>query len=82
MMQLDMFPVEANLRKIDPESNMQRFYHLRIERTLFGEWCLIRQWGRIGSYGRLKREWFDNVAEAIGSLERLTGAKVRRGYIK
>lgn len=50
MKQLDMFPVEAYLRRIEPEKNMHRFYHVQIERTLFGEWCVIRRWGRIGHW--------------------------------
>jgi predicted DNA-binding WGR domain protein len=37
------------LHRIDPAKNMRRFYRLDVQRDLFGQWCLIREWGRIGS---------------------------------
>jgi predicted DNA-binding WGR domain protein len=37
------------LHRIDPVKNMRRFYGLDVRRDLFGQWCLIREWGRIGS---------------------------------
>ena len=81
MTQFEMFPLEAYMRRINPEKNMYRFYHLHIERTLFGDWCLIRQWGRIGANGQIMRLWFDNVSDALTALQDLATAKGRRGYI-
>jgi hypothetical protein len=26
--------------------------------TLFGEWAMVREWGRVGSLGRLRESWF------------------------
>jgi predicted DNA-binding WGR domain protein len=40
------------LYRTDDAQNIHRFYHLRIEQTRFGEWALIRQWGRIGIVSR------------------------------
>jgi predicted DNA-binding WGR domain protein len=37
------------LRRVDPLKNMRRFYRLDVQPDLFGQWCLIREWGRIGS---------------------------------
>jgi predicted DNA-binding WGR domain protein len=37
-----------NLLRIDEDSNMARFYKLDVQPTLFGEWSLVREWGRIG----------------------------------
>ncbi|MEM1364057.1 MAG: WGR domain-containing protein, partial [Pseudomonadota bacterium] len=34
--------------------NKRRFYALSVQRTLFGEWALVREWGRIGVGGRLR----------------------------
>ncbi len=39
------------LTKIDPEQNMARFYALDVQPTLFGEFVLLKEWGRIGSGG-------------------------------
>lgn len=31
------------LRCIDPARNRQRFYHLSVQPTLFGDWVLVRE---------------------------------------
>ena len=36
------------LYRIDPEKGMQRYYRMDVQPDLFGRWCLIREWGRIG----------------------------------
>ena len=69
------------LHRIDETRNMHRFYHLRIERTLFGQWALIREWGRIGNHGgQVMEEWFDTAEAADHALQDLEGRKRRHGY--
>lgn len=68
------------LRRIDNSCNMARFYALSIERSLFGESILIRRWGRIGTHGQRREEWYRATEEAAAALGRLVGQKVRRGY--
>lgn len=69
------------LYRVDDSQNMHRFYHLRIEQTLFGGWALIREWGRIGSRkGQSREEWFDEPAPAETALQKLEAAKRRKGY--
>ncbi len=51
-MQLDLFPTDLHLTCIDPEHNKWRFYALSVQPTLFGDWVLVREWGRIGAGGR------------------------------
>jgi predicted DNA-binding WGR domain protein len=46
------------LTKTDPAQNMSRFYTLDIQPTLFGEWALLREWGRIGRAGQSRRALF------------------------
>lgn len=41
----------VRLEKICPEKRQRRFYAMSVARTLFGEWCLVREWGRIGTAG-------------------------------
>jgi predicted DNA-binding WGR domain protein len=37
------------LHRVDPAKNMRRFYRLDVQRDLFGQWCLIREWGSSAS---------------------------------
>ena len=45
-----------HLVRIDPENNTRRFYAARVQATLFGTFALVREWGRIGSPGRMQSE--------------------------
>lgn len=64
-----------------PHHNMARFYRLEVRPTLFGEWCLVRVWGRIGTHGRERFESFCSRAEALTAVDQLEQAKRRRGYV-
>jgi predicted DNA-binding WGR domain protein len=59
---------------------MARFYVLMMQPTLFGETALVRQWGRIGTRGREKIEYFRDDTEAISAAATLAVRKIRRGY--
>lgn len=48
--------------------------------TLFGEWALIREWGRIGSGGQVKADAFQNAGAALLAMQALVRAKKKRGY--
>ena len=37
----------AYLEKVDPSRRMMRFYAIWIAPTLFGEWAMVREWGRV-----------------------------------
>ncbi len=39
----------------DSGKNIHRYYYLHIQPTLFGEWDVIRQWGRVGQRGGQQR---------------------------
>ncbi|MDS9469606.1 WGR domain-containing protein [Paracoccus sp. MBLB3053] len=78
--QLDVFPREMVLRRIDPERNMRRFYRLSVEPDLFGGASLVREWGRLGRKGRQVSEPHVDEGQAINALMRLVAAKRRRGY--
>ena len=60
--------------------NMRRFYTLSLENSLFGDILLVRRWGRIGTHGRVRFDWFDNPADAANELTRIASVKARRGY--
>jgi|SRR6516162_9381848 predicted DNA-binding WGR domain protein len=68
------------LHRTDPTRNMQRFYLLEVQRDLFGQWCFIREWGRIGQPGQVRGVPFPTEREAHAALDRQRRAKQRRGY--
>ena len=69
----------TQLRRIYPDRNMARFYAMSLQPTLFGEWALLREWGRIGSTGRLVTGCFATEPEAAVALEKQRATKLRKG---
>ncbi len=68
------------LRRVDPERNMARFYLMSVQPDLFGGWTLMREWGRIGQAGKLRCLPYPTQDEAEAALTKLQEAKLRRGY--
>ncbi|MDW4499331.1 WGR domain-containing protein [Sulfitobacter sp. D35] len=69
-----------HLTRTQPDSNLYRFYSLEIVRGLFGDWGLVRNWGRIGSSGQMRTDWYETEAEAKDARFDLHMAKSKRGY--
>jgi hypothetical protein len=44
----------AYLTRTDPTRNINRFYVVDITPTLFGDWTVLREWGRRGSSGTVR----------------------------
>ena len=72
--------IGVTLRRIDPAKNMARFYAMEVQLDLFGAIMLMRQWGRLGTGGRIAGEPYASVALAVTALERQAKRKRRRGY--
>ena len=70
-----------HLVRIDLENNTRRFYAARVQATLFGTFALVREWGRVGSPGRVQTQDYPSEEEAEAALVKLRQAKERRGYI-
>jgi predicted DNA-binding WGR domain protein len=66
------------LTRSDSARNMHRA--LQLTATLFGEWALIAEWGRIGSAGRVQERVFPSLELAQTALGRRQSVKMRRGY--
>ena len=79
-LQLPLFPDRAYLLKIVPEANQKRFYAMTAIPTLFGEWAVMREWGRIGSPGTVRMDFHDDEGQAVTALAEIAQKKVRRGY--
>jgi len=71
-----------HLRRIDPNRNMARFYTMSVQPTLFGEWALLREWGRIGSAGRLVQRRFASEQEAALAMTAHLKARLTHGYVQ
>jgi len=72
---------QVRLEKINYVKRQRRFYLLGVMRTLFGEWCLVREWGRIGAAGgQSKRAYFGSWEDCDAGLQKIKSTKARRGY--
>ncbi len=76
----EIFPTHLTLRRIDLERNMRRFYLMQVQLDLFGGASLIREWGRIGTRGRVLVEHHPDEGGAVTSLPSMARSKARRGY--
>ena len=68
------------MRCIDPAQNKRRFYALSVQPTLFGDWVLVREWGRIGLGGQVRQDFFPSAGKALDALREIAQSKRRRGY--
>lgn len=70
----------THLHRIDPARNMARFYRLTSTASLFGDVCVVREWGRIGRPGRMRIDIYEKVEEATAARLVLERSKRHRGY--
>jgi len=80
MQQLELFPEDIRIERVDPDLNMYRFYRLRLQPDLFGGMTLFREWGRIGTGGRQMVDHFNDTGTAIDALLEIYRTKSKRGY--
>jgi predicted DNA-binding WGR domain protein len=72
--------MSVTLRRVDPEKGMYRYYRMCVQPDLFGNQCLIREWGRIGRSGQIRSTPYPTGEEAQDALRRQCEIKERRGY--
>jgi predicted DNA-binding WGR domain protein len=68
------------MERVDRTTDAMRFSVLSIEPTLFKEWSLVREWGRIGAAERRRIELYETERAARVELETWLSRKRRRGY--
>ena len=68
------------LERIDHARNMARYYRLSVVETLFGEWTMVREWGRIGRSGQSREHWCGSVEQATSLLDAHRTKRIQRGY--
>ncbi|MGR9221312.1 WGR domain-containing protein [Rhizobium leguminosarum] len=73
-------PYQLYVERSDTLKNMARYYAMDISATLFGQPCLTRRWGRIGSRGQSKLHIFESEQEAVSLFLDILRQKRGRGY--
>ena len=66
--------------RVAPDRNRYREYSIAISRDLFGEWAVVRSWGRIGGQQRVKVTCLLQQHEATELAERIARRRLSRGY--
>lgn len=69
-----------DLTRIDAARNARRFSRMEIVPGLFGDWSLIREWGRVGQAGQIRVDWFETEVAAKGARFNILMQKAKRGY--
>ena len=68
------------LERHDVKTNMHRFYQIFVLPGIFDEWSIIKEWGRVGSPGTVRKEWFATEQEAEVASQALSDKKIKKGY--
>lgn len=71
---------EVYLERLDRAKNMARYYRLSVVETLFGEFAMVREWGRVGRRGQSREHWCASPDEAAALLDAHRANRERRGY--
>ena len=70
----------AFLTRTDPARNIDRFYVVEIMPSLFGDWTVLREWGRRGSAGTVRINSYARRDEAEIAQRRTVKRRRQHGY--
>jgi predicted DNA-binding WGR domain protein len=59
---------------------MHRFYQMFVMPGLFDDWSLVKEWGRVGSPGTVRKDWFDCEEAATMAGKKIRNNKIKKGY--
>ena len=68
------------LTRTDSTRNIDRFYVVDVTPTLFGEWAVLREWGRRGSPGTMRLSSYQRRNDAGTAEQRTIKRRLQRGY--
>jgi predicted DNA-binding WGR domain protein len=72
----------AIMKRIEPEENMDRWYLVAVQATLFDPVAVITAWGsRETTYQQMRIFPTGSEEEALDLAARIVGQKLRLGYI-
>jgi predicted DNA-binding WGR domain protein len=67
--------------KVDPEQSQYRWYTISWGPTLFGNWAVVRSWGRMDTdWAQCKSETFEESETARAEADAQARRRLRRGY--
>lgn len=72
--------MEVHLQHQVADENMDRFYCVTITMNLFGDPGVERNWGRVGTCGQTRLDWYDDRLAARKAMSDFVSAKLRKGY--
>lgn len=72
--------MQAFLRKTNDDLNMDRYYSIETVEGLFGFFGVERRWGRRGTSGQCRIDWYDAESIAIKEAASLSAQKQAKGY--
>ena len=64
----------------DTQRVRTHFYRVEVNYNLFGEYTVIREWGRVGSRGCHVSAWFANLRDAVLAADQSCLRATTRGY--
>lgn len=62
------------------DDQVPRYYQLLMQEDLLEGWTLIREWGRQGSPGRVKRDHFDSLEETLQACIKVRDMQLKKGF--
>ena len=68
------------LTRQDPSKNINRFYSVHLQPDLFGPVCVVKEWGRLGAAGTVRRDLYVDEPTAGAAMALRIGRKAKRGY--
>lgn len=70
----------CTLQRVNSKENQYRFYAVHVTPSLFNDWILVREWGRIGSGGTIRSDVFTTEAQALQKMDTILRDKKKKGY--
>ena len=70
------------LKRQNWEANEDRFYHIQVSPTLFGEWSVVIEWGRMGCPGTVRFTNWPSEAAADERALQMAQKKLKTGYVR
>ncbi|MBF0177252.1 MAG: WGR domain-containing protein [Magnetococcales bacterium] len=73
--------MKVYLQRLNPATDLISYYSIQIQPDLWGRWHVIREWGRAGSPGTLRKTPHDELQDAMDALQMLRDRLTREGYL-
>jgi predicted DNA-binding WGR domain protein len=70
----------AFLTRTDPAKNIDRFHLVDVTPTLFGEWAVLREWGRRGAPGTVRLDSYQQRVDAQRAERHIIKRRRQHGY--